>query len=194
MQYALIQHSATAGQGQDRGIEAANSPTNSDATPRATPTLSNLTLIGNGQGSHAIEFKQGSGGRIWNSVLSGFKTDCLFFGGTATYTAAGTPTALSGTTLVRNSFANCTTNFGDDSTITPPYTTAAFYNANTGNSTADAQLTGFLPAANSPVQTAGAAVTVNGTKDDFFDVVPYAGAFGGADTNWTVGWTVGVNP
>jgi hypothetical protein len=190
VQYALVVNGV--GLGQDRGIEAANSPTNSDATPRAIPTLSNLTFIGNNEGSHAIEFKQGSGGRIWNSVLSGFKTDCLFLTGAATYAAAGTPAALSGNTLVRNTFSNCTTNFGGDAAA--PYTTEAFFNANTGNSTANAQLTGFLPAANSPVQTAAATVTVNGAKDDFFDVVPYAGAFGGPETNWTVGWTVGVNP
>ncbi len=194
IQYALVINGT--GLGEDRGIEGANSPSNSDATPRAIPVLSNLTFIGNNQGSHAIEYKQGSGGRIWNSVMSGFKTSCLFITGASTYAAAGVPAALSGNTLVRNTFANCTNNFAQDAGA--PFTSEAFFNANVGNSTANAQLTGFLPNAGSPVLNAAAVVTTAGAngpvKDDFFDAVPYAGAFGGANSNWTLGWTVGINP
>ena len=192
LQYALVQHGA--GLGEDRGIEAANNPNNSDALPRATPTISHMTLLGNGRGSHGIELKQGSGGRIWNSIVSNFPTSCLFLTGAATYAAAGTPAAQTGNTFLRNSILNCTNNFRQDADA--PYTTEAFFNSGTGNSTASAGLTGFLPSASSPALTAGGIVTVGvpGVKDDFFDVLPHVGAFRGPADNWTVGWTIGVNP
>lgn len=191
VQYALVQHGS--GLGEDRGIEAANNPNAFDAAPRATPTLSNLTLLGNGKGTHGIELKQGSGGRIWNSIVSGFPTSCVFFTGAATYTAAGTPAAPTGNTVVRNSVFNCATNFRSDDGAA--FTTEAFVNGQTGNSTASANLQGFLPQAGSPALSAGAAVTLPGStsRDEFFETVPYAGAFSGPDDNWTNGWTVGVN-
>ncbi len=193
VQYALVSHAASGGLGEDRGIEAANNPNNSDASPRATPTLSHLTLMGNGRGTHGIELKQGSGGRIWNSIVTGFPTSCLFITGGATYTAAGTPSALSGNTVVRNTFMNCTNNFRQDDGAA--FTSEAFFNANTGNSTANADLQGFLPKVGSPALTAAAAVSTGtpAAKDDFFEVVPHVGAFRGPNDNWTVGWTVGVN-
>jgi len=192
VQYALVQHGA--GLGEDRGIEAANNPNNPDATPRAAPTLSHLTLLGNARGSHGIELKQGSGGRIWNSIVTNFPTSCLFLTGAATYAAAGTPAAPSGATFVRNTILNCTSNFRQDADA--PYTTETFFNSATGNSIANAALTGFLPADNSPALTAAAVVTTGApaAKDDFFDAVPHVGAFRGPSDNWTVGWTVGVNP
>lgn len=188
IQYALVQHGT--GLGEDRGIEGANSPTNSDAAPRATPTLSNLTFLGNGRGSHAVELKQGSGGRIWNSVFANFATSCVNLTGAATLTAAGTPAAPTGATAIRNSFFNCTSNFRSDAGAA--YQTDAFINALPGNSTANAGLTGFTPALTSPVLDAAAPVTVGGANDDFFEDVPYSGAFDGY-SNWTSGWTVGIN-
>lgn len=192
IQYALVQHGA--GLGEDRGIEAASNPNNSDALPRATPTISHMTMLGNGRGSHGIELKQGSGGRIWNSIVANFPTSCLFITGAATYAAAGTPAAPSGTTLVRNTILNCTNNFRQDADA--PWTAEAFFNANPGNSTANAALQGFLPGPGSPALTAGAPVTLGtpAVKDDFFDVLPHAGAFRGPNDNWTTGWTIGVNP
>lgn len=192
IQYALAQHGT--GLGEDRGIEAASNPNNPDATPRAIPTLSNLTLLGNGRGSHGIELKQGSGGRIWNSIVAGFPSSCLFLSGAATYAAAGTPAAPSGNTFLRHSILDCTNDFRQDDAA--PYTTEAFFNAGAGNSTASGALQGFLPAAGSPALTAAAPVT-GGTpaaRDEFFDVVPHAGAFRGPHDNWTLGWTIGVNP
>lgn len=191
LQYALVMHGT--GLGEDRGIEAANNPNNSDAAPRATPTLSHLTMIGNGRGSHGIELKQGSGGRIWNSIVTGFPSSCLFLTGAATYAAAGTPASLSGNTVVRNTIFNCGTNFRQDADA--PYTTESFASSNAGNSTASADLQGFLPKASSPALNAAAPVSTGtpAAKDDFFEVVPYVGAFRGANDNWTVGWTVGVN-
>jgi hypothetical protein len=60
----------------NRGIEADNNANNESATPISNPTISNLTLIGNGAGSenHAIKLRVGTKGQFDNVVLSNWGT------------------------------------------------------------------------------------------------------------------------
>lgn len=60
----------------NRGIEADNNANNEGATPISNPTISNLTLIGNGAGSenHAIKLRVGTKGQFDNVVLSNWGT------------------------------------------------------------------------------------------------------------------------
>lgn len=60
----------------NRGIEADNNANNEGATPISNPTISNITLIGNGAGSenHAIKLRVGTKGQFDNVVLSNWGT------------------------------------------------------------------------------------------------------------------------
>ncbi|HEY0705429.1 MAG TPA: hypothetical protein VGG33_01455 [Polyangia bacterium] len=63
----------------DNGIEAAGSPTNEMALPRAAPLLYNVTMIGRAGGGRAITFKEGTHGKLHNAIIQGFKGDVVDF-------------------------------------------------------------------------------------------------------------------
>ncbi len=178
MQYALVVEGT--GFGEDNGIEGASNPDDFDATPRATPVVSNFTFIGTG--GDGIELKQGSGGQIWNSIVTGFTDACINFKDAATYTAAGTPQSPSGTTAFAGVILNCPNNFKDDGSA--PYAVQDLFNASSGNELADPKLNGYQPTADSPALDGG--LRVEGS--DYFDFTSYRGAFDGSK-DWTAGWT-----
>lgn len=180
MQHALVAFGS--GFGEDHGIEAANNPDNFDATPRATPILSNVTFIGDTGTGDGIRLKEGSAGQIWNTIVTNFEVSCINLTDGATYTAAGTPAAPTGVTALAGVIVNCANNFKQDGDA--PYTTEAFFNAFPGNEAADPLLNGYQPAAGSPALTGGLVVP----GDDFFDGTAHRGAFDGR-TDWTTGWT-----
>ncbi|MEO8671164.1 MAG: hypothetical protein ABI411_07595 [Tahibacter sp.] len=184
IQFVLLQHGT--GLGEDNGIEASNQNANQDATPRAQPTVANLTMIGNGNGGDGIRFKEGTGGHIKNSVFTGFKASCLNLVNTPTFTAAGTPSALTGVLTVDHTLFNCTTQFKQDDGA--PWTAQAFYTAQTGNLQGDPLMQGFLPKAGSPLLDSGLIQT----NDAFFTPTSYIGAFRDGNDDWTKGWTYNV--
>ncbi|HET6563863.1 MAG TPA: hypothetical protein VFG52_00505, partial [Xanthomonadales bacterium] len=123
-----------------------------------------------------------------NMIVSGFST-CLNIDNAATFTAAGTPGALTGVLTFENTIFNCPTNFAEDAS--DPYTTASFINAQTGNQTINPNLTGVYP-------PAGAAYTKGKTIDpakfgEFFDKVDWAGAVRSADSAWHYNWSIFVD-
>jgi len=178
-QHILIQQAADDG---DRGIEADNNGDNPDIQPRSQPTLANMTLIGSAAGSQGALLRRGTGANIWNSVFSGFGSDCLRIDGEATYQAAGTPGALSGLLTIAHSFVDCASNFADEPGAA--FLTSEWFNSQMGNSTDDPKLNGYLPGAGSPLPTSGMMVS-----DPFFDKVTYVGAFKDSDSDWSEEWT-----
>jgi len=201
LQYALVTFGT--GFGEDFGIEAANSPENFDALPRAIPTLSNLTFIGGstaGSGStrDAIQFKEGSGGRVYNTFATGFKRACLEIRDSATFGVAGTPAQPSGNLFLAGTvFSNCpTTAFLSTPSAgqTVPFTSEALFNAAGFGNRIDntPNLVNYLPAVGSVLS--GSGFRVNGVAvqiDPFFDVTGYSGAFRDVNDDWTRGWTFG---
>jgi hypothetical protein len=181
VQYVLLQNGS--GFGEDNGIEASNQATNQDATPRAIPSVANLTMIGNGQGGYGVYLKEGTGGHIKNSVFVGFKKGCQYMTHGPTWAAAGTPTALTGTLTIDHTLYSCDTQFAQDAAA--PWTSEAFFNAQAGNLKGDALLQGFLPKAGSPLLDGGA----QNTTDAFFTPTSYIGAFRDQNDDWTQGWT-----
>jgi len=87
-----------------------------------------------------------------------------------------------------NTVIDCANNFRD-SGVSAGYT-QAWFEAQSGNVAANPQLTGFLPAAGSPVFGKAFA-----PGDDWFVPTNYAGAFAGpnASDDWTAGWTHNIN-
>ncbi|MCB1935968.1 MAG: hypothetical protein KDF59_08505 [Nitrosomonas sp.] len=177
-QFVLIKQAANDG---DRGIEADNNEVNNDITPRAKPTLSNMTMIGAPVATQGILLRRGTGANIWNTVITGFP-DCVRIDGEATFLNAGAPGDLSGELTMVNSFVNCNNNFADGEGAT--FSVADWFTSQSGNSQEDALLNGYLPASGSPLTLSGAPV-----NDAFFDTVDYVGAFKDANDDWTAEWT-----
>jgi hypothetical protein len=90
-------------------------------------------------------------------------------------------------TFTRSHIGSCgTAQFGTSSS--DPYSVGTWFGTGAGNtSTGDAQITGFLPAASSPLLGNGQALS-----DPFFRPANYRGAFAGPRDNWTAGWTVNI--
>jgi hypothetical protein len=82
--------------GGNRGIEADNWETNHDATPRATPTIYNMTIVGprqnyaeaEGRADHGLILRRGTAGKLYNFIVTGYGRDALVIRDTATYTQA----------------------------------------------------------------------------------------------------------
>lgn len=168
----------------DHGFESDNNRVNNNSLPRSNPTIANVTAIGPGADlsqSSGAYLRRGTAGHIWNSVFTGYRT-CVTLDGVATLEQA-----QSDQLIMRNTFVHgCADNFSTrvPEGQTPPILTLTWFNSQIGNSTADPQLVGYLPAAGSPLLTGGAAL-----NDPFFTPVSYAGAFRDANDDWTQEWT-----
>ena len=187
------------GDDADQGIEADNNGENNDLTPVSNPTLFNLTLIGDpdtDQGDESdigILLREGTEARIANSIVMGFKDYGLDVDNAATY-----QNLMDGSISVTHSifYGNLDGAFDDDSgeDTTPPLTTAAFAERQTGLITDQDPMLGAPydhealdcnPAAGSPALTAPRAMPPN---DGFFEPANYLGACD-ANDDWYRGWT-----
>ncbi|HRB21295.1 MAG TPA: hypothetical protein PLB54_06230, partial [Nitrosomonas sp.] len=77
---------------------------------------------------------------------------------------------------------NCAANYKDGKDAT--FTTENWFTSQSANVAGDPLLSGYLPAAGSPLTLGGAAVS-----DPFFSVVDYIGAFKDQNNDWTKEWT-----
>ena len=186
VQYILIQQNPSASVDKDRGFESDNFDDGNDNNPRSQPLISNATLIGaaaDGKDTIGMILKEGTGGNITNSIVTGFES-CLDIDDDPTFTAAGAPDNLTGVLTINNTIFDCPVNFQEDGDGS--FTVEAFFNAQSGNVTQTVNLTnGFIPADN----TVRGFMIDASRFGDFFDKVDYAGAFDGQNAAWTNGWT-----
>ncbi len=187
LQYGLVIHGE--GFGEDFGIEGASNPDSFDALPRATPSVANYTFLGNGNGDSGILHKDGSGGKIYNTIVDGFPTGCIEWDDApATYDAAGTPASPNtDVAAFYGVIINCGTDFVDDDAA--PYAVGDFFNSSefSNNESANPQLTNYMPNANSRALRNSVNIAEI-TGNQFFDNTSYRGAFDGLN-DWTEGWT-----
>lgn len=189
IQFALGYQGSNPDQNNDsNGIESDNDSSNNDKQPRTRPSVSNLTLIGNPAVSRdGARIRRGSGGNYANVLIQGYRETCINLDDAGTF-ALGTASAQGEQlTFTHSHVGGCTlAQFAQGSS--DPYSTSAWFATGAGNtSTGDAQITGFLPAATSPLLGNGQALS-----DAFFRPANYRGAFAGPRDNWTAGWTVNL--
>ncbi|GJM11886.1 MAG: hypothetical protein DHS20C12_02890 [Pseudohongiella sp.] len=168
-------------------IEADNNGDNNDATPRANPTISNLTCAGDATagGDAGFRLREGTSAKISNVVMNAHNAYCLDIDQTATFTNAGGSIAnLNGNLTVSNSrfVTGCPFSADDDD----PFSVADFFNAQTGSTLGSVDLTGTQGWTNGPILN---AITPSIPADAFFDQVDYIGAVKDASSDWTAGWT-----
>jgi hypothetical protein len=177
VQHALAVQLAESGTEADRGIEADNLEGNFTATPYSSPILSNLTLVGRTAATtkQGVEFRRGTKGQLWNSVVMNFNGPCVRVTDPATVDNVG-----DGSLVIKNTVLDCSAALGTDA--------ATLVNAAGANNKLEAPLLGgtgdntWLPQTGSPALGIGATTT-----NAWFDQVNYAGAFGTED--WAAGWT-----
>ncbi len=69
--------------GANRGIEADNWESDNDATPRSSPTIYNMTIVGprqnysegEGKADHGLMLRRGTGGKLYNFIVIGYGRD-----------------------------------------------------------------------------------------------------------------------
>ena len=156
-------------------IEADNQDTDNYATPIACPTLSNLTLIGNGstEGKRGIRLREGTHAKIYNTIVTG-KPECL------TVESKGTEEDLAAED--GESVLMYITLGTDMSSAEGIYTSAMF--TATENHNAINEKPAF---SNVFVGTITDGFDMS-AEDSFFTAAAYRGAVA-ADNNWTAGWT-----
>ncbi len=166
----------------DQGIEADNNGDANDSLPRALPTLANMTYIGQANTDIGWLLREGTGARIANSIVTGFGEWCIDIDQQSTFDNVANLTAV-------NSIAgNCALGPFDDAPG-DPFLVSAWFLDQEGNLQADPQLDNFSPLPGSPAIGIGFVPF----EDAFFDNVDYAGAIRNADSDWTKGWTVGLD-
>ena len=176
LQYAIVAQATDDG---DRPIEADNRGDDVDVTPRSNPTLSNLTLIGNGS-ADVVKLRAGTDAEIYNSVLlAQGQGDGIDFDRESA--ANPVPTFFSTfVTSVETAVADgegdlfLATNNNVDGVATGQGSTL----------TADGTAFALVPGANE------GSVAATDLDDDFFDEVDFIGAVEDADDDWYQGWTI----
>jgi serine/threonine protein kinase len=70
----------------DNAIEASNSAVDPNAEPRSAPRIFNFTLVGSKKGGNqrAMTFKEGTGGRMFNGIVTGHPYEAVDLRGEAT--------------------------------------------------------------------------------------------------------------
>ncbi len=167
-QFVLIDHADDIG---DNGFESSNLKSPKNASPRANPEISNVTLLGGVKTGFGLLLKDGTGGRMSNMIVSGFTKGCVDIDDLDTFNAG----ALS----LTHTILSCTKTFEEENG--DPWSVATWVRSQEGNQETDPLLNGWLPKAGSPAF--GKGVT---PQDFFFEEVDFVGAFGSED--WSQGW------
>jgi hypothetical protein len=178
----------------ERGIEADNNEDNFAITPISNPTISNVTLIGQGE-ADGVKLRRGTQGEISNAIVANFN-NCIDIDDADTFA-----NGAAGTLSFDTSLLSCTSPFTvkvDDETTTEdesdPAGAEATFTSVLGDSE-EVDLADVLPAAVTNItapdfKVVAGSVAATGADvptDAFFDDVDFRGAVGSDD--WTTGWT-----
>jgi len=165
----------------DQGIEADNNGDANDSLPRALPTLANMTFVGQSNTDIGWLLREGTGARIANSLATGFGEFCVDIDGSSTF-------ANEANLTVQNSVVGgCGATFADEEG--DAFLVSDWFLNQAGNIEADPMLDNYVPTAGSPALNVGNVPFT----DAFFDNVDFAGAIRDAKSDWTSGWTVGLD-
>jgi hypothetical protein len=179
----------------DNGWEVDNNEENFNATPLTTPLIYNVTVVGkgpNGSGGLAGEstrgllLRRGTGGNVYNAIVTGFGTSGLDIDNSETASRALTDTLVVANSII---FSNAT-NFDTDADGIDEED--IFLNVWAGNRVEDPLLADpfnltspdFRPQAGSPALS-GFATPPN---DGFFSAADFIGAVDPDGTPWYEGW------
>lgn len=164
----------------NNGIEADNLKSNQAAQPQSLPELANLTLIGTSasaaKGGAGILLRAGTGARIYNSIITGFKKSCLDIDDSTTFNTS--------TLTMEGNVVFCPMNFDDEAG--DPFVVSKWFLGGLSNVASNPSLSGI-------VTSKARSLTIPVVPADFFfDETDFVGAIRSASNDWTKGWTVGL--
>lgn len=168
----------------DRGIEADNNAINRDSLPRAQPTISNMTIIGNKNTGLGLLLREGTGANISNLIVKGNGKGCLDIDHDQTFINAGTSAAaLTGKLTITNTVFDCPATPGNFiEVLSDKFKVSEFFRGQVGNKEIS---TGM----NSHVNSAAVNELTPATGlDAWFDATAYIGAVKDDASDWTKGW------
>lgn len=181
----------------DNGFEVDNNDPDTEATPRTSPTIYNITLVGKGptagtagESTHGLLLRLGTAGKIHNAIVVGFGTAGLDID-----TESTAAQCVAGELVVASSIFHENASFHDPDSDTheatcteqPAWSTLLTSDPMLGNPY-DWTAPDFQPQAGSPAAVAGNAAS---PSDAWFTDVDYIGAVDPAATGtlWYEGWT-----
>lgn len=179
----------------DNGIEADNNGEDNTASPKSSPTISNMTLIGSPMSEKSdlgILLREGTEANLFNIVITGWNDACFDVDHEETLA-----NYEAGNLNIRSSIANCDTAIkgdydaeemdGEEAEVIQPIWDAAGNNTNADPMLGDpysVEAPDYTPAEGSPALTTTPTIPA----DDFFEEVDFIGGVGTDD--WTAGWTI----
>ena len=201
LQHVYIEHAKNAGEA-NRGIEGDNDGSSPNKEPQSSPTVANMTIIGNNfdtadKDSEGIYLREGTAAKIFNTLITGPSEmgECLEIEG-GTTSSVTVDNANNGKIVMQNMVMACNNgeNFKDtkaeDKSVLLDL--ATWFTAEASNSVSTSILIGEsgIPDSGSPLIADGAGQDVATTQNAWFDSVDYIGALDGAD-DWRQGWAFG---
>ncbi|MDX2306021.1 MAG: hypothetical protein NW226_24640 [Microscillaceae bacterium] len=180
---------------------------NYDSAPISMPTIANATFIGAGAGAaetQIFEFRQGSAGKVYNSIFFNFAAGLRVNGISASEAIESETRLDAGTLLFANNLfggigsATALSGVGqangaiDNTALAAKVNTMLANNNNAYNNTIGLQGASVTVGGLNPLLTAGGAAdgvtTFDLSADTFFTTETKIGAFP-TSTNWATGWT-----
>jgi len=187
IQFAVVQQYPGFG---DRGIEADNRGSDNSATPKSSPILSNITLIGGVDGDSGLVLRAGTGISFYNSVVLRWSNAGLDVDDRSTTLASGL--IIQGVLFANDANFEVDNDGSDEdlvdngtNVLTTPEVTVTTGEAN------DLVILKNISETNPNFKLADAAPSMTVTDveaiSSFFNNETFVGAMG--STDWTTGWT-----
>ncbi|MCA8888637.1 MAG: hypothetical protein KDA46_07410, partial [Parvularculaceae bacterium] len=172
LQYAIVKQNS----GDDNGIEGDNNgDTTADATPRSTPTIANITLIGDGASGEGVQLRAGTAGAVINAIVTNFAE------GLEWAPAGIGPDPDVDSIALDNLGVGVNFSSSGNTLFTAGANNTEYTNTLTGSA-------GVTPGANELSLTAQDP----STYDSALDAATYVGAVEDASDTWYLGWTLGL--
>lgn len=182
IQFAAVVQASDAG---NHGMETDNNEEDNTASPVSSPTISNLTLVGQSgiaEDNFGLVLRRGSQPEIYSLAAADFSLGCLAIRDQATYDAFD-----AGDLTITHSALACAAPYEEDAEESETGTEEGVFESDASNlllgSLGLSSATDLRPGSGSELLGAGAT-----PSDGWFDSVDYIGAFD-AQTDWTAGWT-----
>ncbi len=183
----------------NNGFEADNNRMNAALEPHSNPMISNVTLLGLGQGvvpggsdkRQGIALRSGVNAKLSNMIVSGFSDVGVFFEEATIAQALAGKVSLTQSLFWQNGKTGESRNISDVTLVgATSFDVRAWVMGQPGNLEADPMLVDpFNPTAPKLTLKPGSPALTGGTppSDSFFQPVTHIGALGTDD--WTAGWT-----
>ena len=182
LQFAIVSQNP----GDDNGIEGDNNgDTVADAMPRSTPTIANVTVIGDADATggaasgEGAQLREGTAGALLNAAIANFDQGLEF-----NPAGIGPNPTVDGVALIDNDEAFSASGATLD-------TGANIVTADPGISYTGAVGT-LVTTVNDAAETAGAIAVDPSATDPALEAATYIGATENASDTWFAGWTIGL--